>query len=102
MAGFEKALTRVTSIAKGSLEEAAMAISIRKSQVIHRITRVSANTEADVASFNLNTNAAHAPERSSSAAGEFTCKGGVTMTYAALTTRHIDGQNSENRQETCG
>ena len=45
------------SIAKGSLEEAAMVISIRKSKVMHiqKKTRVSATTEADVASLNLST-----------------------------------------------
>ena len=51
----EQASARVTSIAKRSLEEAAMVISIRKSKVmhIHKKTRVSAITEADVASLNL-------------------------------------------------
>ena len=51
----EQASARVTSIAKGSLEEAAMVISIRKSKVmhIHKKTRVSATTEADVDSLNL-------------------------------------------------
>ena len=51
----EQASARLTSIAKGSLEEAAMVISIRKSKVmhIHKKTIVSATTEADVASLNL-------------------------------------------------
>ena len=46
---------KVTKVAKGSLEEAAMVISIRKSKVmhIHKKTRVSATTEADVSSLNL-------------------------------------------------
>ena len=45
----EQASARVTSIAKGSLEEAAMVISIRKSKVmhIHKKTRVSATIEAE-------------------------------------------------------
>ena len=45
----EQASARVTSIAKGSLEEAAMVISIRKSKVmhVHKKTRVSATTEAE-------------------------------------------------------
>ena len=39
---FEQASARVTSIAKGSLEQAAMVISIRKSKVmqVHKKTRV--------------------------------------------------------------
>ena len=51
----EQASARVTSIAKGSLEEDAMVISIRKSKVMHthKTTRVSATTEADFASLYL-------------------------------------------------
>ena len=68
----EQASARVTTIAKGSLEEAAMVISIRKSKAmhIHKKTRVSATTEADVASLNL-------LHKCSACAREFTKQSGL-------------------------
>ena len=44
------ASARVTALAKGSLEDAAMVISVRKSKVmhVHRTRRVDATTEEDV------------------------------------------------------
>ena len=73
----EQASTRVTSIAKGSLEEAAMVISIKKSKVmhIHKKTRVSATTEADVASLNLS-------HKCSACAREFTKQRGFRIHMA--------------------
>ena len=70
----EQASARVTSIAKGSLEEAAMVISIRKSKVmhIHKNTRVSATTEADVASLHLS-------HKCSACAREFTKQRGLRI-----------------------
>ena len=70
----EQASARVTAIAKGSLEEAAMVISIPKSKVmhIHKRTRVSATTEADVASLNLS-------HKCSACAREFTKQRGLRI-----------------------
>ena len=50
-----QATIRVTSLAAGSIAEAAMIISAKKSKVmhIHKTTRTSAATEADVAKLNL-------------------------------------------------
>ena len=50
-----QAAARVTSLATGSLEDAAMMISAKKSKVmhIHKMTRTSVTTEADVAELNL-------------------------------------------------
>ena len=47
--------TRVTALATGSMMDAAMLISIKKSKVthVHRPMRVDATTEADVATFGL-------------------------------------------------
>ena len=73
----EQAYVRVTSIAKGSLEEGAMVISIRKSKLmhIHKKTRVGATTEADVASFNLS-------HKCSACAREFTKQRGLRVHVA--------------------
>ena len=73
----EQASARVTSITKGSLEEAAMVISIRKSKVmhVHKKTRVSATTEADVASLNL-------IHKCSACAREFTKQCGLSIHMA--------------------
>ena len=51
----KQATARVTSLAIGSLEDAAMIISAKKSKVmhIHKTTRTSVTTEADVARLNL-------------------------------------------------
>ena len=51
----KQATARVTSLAIGSLEDAAMIISSKKSKVmhIHKTTRTSVTTEADVAKLNL-------------------------------------------------
>ena len=70
----EQASARVASIAKGSLEEAAMVISIRKNKVmhVHKKTRVSATTEADDASLNLT-------HKSSACAREFTKQRGLSI-----------------------
>ena len=50
-----KATARVTSLAAGSIADAAMIISTKKSKVmqIHKTTRTTATTEADVAKLNL-------------------------------------------------
>ena len=50
-----QATVRVTSLAAGSIADAAMIISTKKSKVmhIHKTTRTSATTEADVAKLNL-------------------------------------------------
>ena len=50
-----QATARVTSLAAGSIADAAMIISAKKSKVmhIHKTTRTSATTEADVAKLNL-------------------------------------------------
>ena len=50
-----QATARVTSLAAGSIVDAAMIISTKKSKVmhIHETTRTSATTEADVAKLNL-------------------------------------------------
>ena len=50
-----QATARVTSLAAGSIADAAMLISAKKSKVmhIHKTTRTSATTEADVAKLNL-------------------------------------------------
>ena len=50
-----QATARVTSLAAGSIADAEMIISAKKSKVmhIHKTTRTSATTEADVAKFNL-------------------------------------------------
>ena len=49
-----QATARVTSLAAGSIVDAAMIISARKSKVmhIHKTTRTNATTEADVAKLN--------------------------------------------------
>ena len=44
-----QATARVTSLAAGSIVDAAMIISTKKSKHIHKTTRTSATTEADVA-----------------------------------------------------
>ena len=82
----EQASARLTSIAKGSLEEAAMVISIRKSKVmhIHKKTRVSATTEADVASLNLS-------HKCSACAREFTKQRGLRIHMA----RWCDGGRTQ-------
>ena len=82
----EQASARVTSIAKGSLEEAAMVISIRKSKVmhVHKKTRVSATTEADVASLNLT-------HKCSACAREFTKQRGLSIHMA----RWCDGGRTQ-------
>ena len=82
----EQASARLTSIAKGSLEEAAMVISIRKSKVmhIHKTTRVSATTEADVASLNL-------PHQCGACAREFTKQSGLRIHMA----RWCDGGRTQ-------
>ena len=50
-----QATARVTSLAAGSIADAAMIISTKKSKVmhIHKMTRTSATTEADVAKLNM-------------------------------------------------
>ena len=50
-----QAMARVTSLVVGSLDNAAMVISAKKSKAmhIHRTTRTSVTTEADVAELNL-------------------------------------------------
>ena len=50
-----QATARVTSLAAGYTADAAMIISTKKSKVvhIHKMTRTSATTEADVAKLNL-------------------------------------------------
>ena len=50
-----QATARVTSLAAGSIADDAMIISTKKSKVmhIHKTTRTSATTEADVAKLNL-------------------------------------------------
>ena len=50
-----QATARVTSLAAGSISDAAMIISAKKSKVmhIHKTTRTNATTEADVAKLNL-------------------------------------------------
>ena len=50
-----QATARVTSLAAGSIADAAMIISTKKSKVmhIHKTTRTSPTTEADVAKLNL-------------------------------------------------
>ena len=50
-----QATARVTSLAAGSIADAAMIILAKKSKVmpIHKTTRTSATTEADVAKLNL-------------------------------------------------
>ncbi len=70
----EQASARVTSISNGSLEEAAMVISIRKSKVVHvhKKTRVSATTEAEVATHNLT-------HKCSTCAREFTKQRGLSI-----------------------
>ena len=76
--GVEQASARVTPIAKGLWwEEAAMIISTRKSKVmdIHKKTRVSATTEADVASLN-------SPHKCSECAREFTKQRGLRIHMA--------------------
>ena len=82
----EQTSTRVTSIAKGSLEEAAMVISIRKSKVVHvhKKTRVSATIEADVASLKLT-------HKCSACAREFTKQRGLRIYMA----RWCDGGRTQ-------
>ena len=82
----EQASARLTSIANGSLEEAAMVISIRKCTVmhIHKKTRVSATTEADVASLNLS-------HKCSACAREFTKQRGLIIHMA----RWCDGGRTQ-------
>ena len=82
----EQASARLTSIANGSLEEAAMVISIRKCAVmhIHKKTRVSATTEADVASLNLS-------HKCSACAREFTKQRGLRIHMA----RWCDGGRTQ-------
>ena len=50
-----QATARVTSLAAGSIADAAMIISTKKSKVmpIHKTTRTNATTEADLAKLNL-------------------------------------------------
>ena len=69
-----------------SLEEAAMVISIRKSMVmhVHKKTRVSATTEADVASLNLT-------HKCSACAREFTKQRGLSIHMA----RWCDGGRTQ-------
>ena len=73
----EQATARVTSLAAGSISDAAMIISAKKSKVmhIHKTARMSATTEADVAKLNL-------VHKCESCAREFTKLRGLKMHMA--------------------
>ena len=98
-----QAPARVTSLAAGSIADAAMIISTKKSKVmrIHKTTRTSATTEADVAKLNL-----------VSCTREFTKLRGLKMhmarwcdggrTHTAITRRLLDRQSRQVEQETRG
>ena len=81
-----QATARVTSLAAGSIADAAMIISTKKSKVmhIHKTTRTSATTEADVAKLNL-------VHRCESCTREFTKLRGLKMHMA----RWCDGGRSQ-------
>ena len=82
----EQATARVTSLAAGSISDAAMIISAKKSKVmhIHKTTRTSATTEADVAKLNL-------VHKCESCAREFTKLRGLKMHMA----RWCDGGRTQ-------
>ena len=81
-----QAKARVTSLAAGSIADAAMIISTKKSKVmhIHKTTRTSATTEADVAKLNL-------VHRCESCTREFTKLRGLKMHMA----RWCDGGRTQ-------
>ena len=81
-----QATTRVTSLAAGSIADAAMIISTKKSKVmhIHKTIRTSATTEADVAKLNL-------VHRCESCTREFTKLRGLKMHMA----RWCDGGRTQ-------
>ena len=81
-----QATARVTSLAAGSIADAAMIISTKKSKVmhIHKTTRASATTEADVAKLNL-------VHRCESCTREFTKLRGLKMHMA----RWCDGGRTQ-------
>ena len=81
-----QATERVTSLAAGSIADAAMIISPKKSKVmhIHKTTRTSATTEADVAKLNL-------VHRCESCTREFTKLRGLEMHIA----RWCDGGRTQ-------
>ena len=81
-----QATARVTSLAAGSIADAAMIISTKKSKVmhIHKTTRTSATTEADVAKLNL-------VHRCESCTREFTKLRGLKMHMA----RWCDGGRTQ-------
>ena len=72
-----QATARVTSLAVGSIDDAAMVISAKKSKAmhIHRTTRTSVTTEADVAQLNL-------VHRRASCSHEFTKQRGLKFRMA--------------------
>ena len=82
-----QATARVTSLAAGSIVDAAMIISTKKSKVmhIHETTRTSATTEADVAKLNL----VHKTKRPENSHGALVWRG----PYAAITRRLLDRQS---------
>ena len=82
----KQATARVTSLAIGSLEDAAMIISAKKSKVmhIHKTTRTSVTTEADVARLNL-------VHKCESCAREFTKSRGLKIHMA----RWCDGGRTQ-------
>ena len=82
----EQATAWVTSLAAGSISDAAMIISAKKSKVmhIHKTTRTSAITEADVAKLNL-------VHKCESCAREFTKLRGLKMHMA----RWCDGGRTQ-------
>ena len=96
-----QATARVTSLGAGSISDAAMIISAKKSKAmhIHKTTRTSATTEADVAKLNL-------VHKCESCAREFTKLRGLKMhmarrgPYTAITHRLIDRQSSQVEQKT--
>ena len=83
----EQATARVTSLAAGSISDAAMIISAKKSKVmhIHKTTRTSATTDADVAKLNL-------VHKCESCAREFTKLRGLKMHMA----RWCDGPTKQS------
>ena len=99
-----QATARVTSLAAGLIADAAMIIFAKKSKVmpIHKTTRTSATTEADVAKLNL----VHMCEPCTR---EFTRLRGLKMhmtrwcdggpPYAAITSRLLDRQSRQVEQE---
>ena len=82
----EQATARVTSLAAGSISDTAMIISAKKSKVmhIHKTTRTSATTDADVAKLNL-------VHKCESCAREFTKLRGLKMHMA----RWCDGGRTQ-------